>query len=59
MKKLEFGLLILCVLVGSYFGSIFGIAIAFAVYMVITGVIEETSKQRRENNDKKGGKVNA
>ena len=41
MKKIELGLFALCVLVGSYFGSVFGIAVAICAFMTIDGLIEE------------------
>jgi uncharacterized membrane protein len=60
MKKFEFGLLTLCVLVGGYFGSVMGIAIAMAVYMVVSGLFEELRKnQVRKANEEKEVKQNA
>lgn len=48
MKKIELGLFALCVLVGSYFGSMFGIAIAICAFMTIDGLIEEFIKKPRK-----------
>jgi hypothetical protein len=48
MKKIELGLFALCVLVGSYFGSMFGIAIAVCAFMTIDGLIEEFIKKPRK-----------
>lgn len=48
MKKIELGLFALCVLVGSYFGSIFGIAVAICAFMTIDGLIEEIIKNPRK-----------
>ena len=47
MKKNEFGLLALCVLIGSKIGSIYGTAIAICGYMAITGVIEELTQYKK------------
>lgn len=44
MKKFEFGLFALCALVGGYFGSLFGIAIAVCVFMTVDGLLEEIRK---------------
>lgn len=60
MKKFSFGLLGLCVLIGSYFGSTFGIAIAFCAFMVIEGAFEEFRKgQIRKANEEKEVRQNA
>ena len=60
MKKFEFGLLTLCVLVGGYFGSVMGIAIAMAAYMVVSGLFEELRKNRtQKENGKKEVEQNA
>ena len=58
MKKFEFGLFALCVLVGNYFGSLFGIAVAICVFMTVDGLIEEIIKQNHLKNksEKKEGK---
>ena len=47
MKKFEFGLFALCALVGSYFGSLFGIAVAICVFMTVDGLIEELVKNSK------------
>ena len=60
MKKFSFGLLGLCVLVGSHFGSVYGIAIAFCAFMVVDGLFEELRKgQARKANEEKEVKQNA
>ena len=46
MKKFEFGLFALCVLVGGQMGSMFGIAVAICVFMTISGAFEEISKRK-------------
>ena len=51
MKKFSFGLLGLCVLVGSYFGSVMGIAIAICAFMVIDGLFEEVTKRKNSEKD--------
>ena len=58
MKKFEFGLFALCALVGSYFGSMFGIAIAICAFMTVDGLIEEIIKHPRGKREieKKEGK---
>ena len=48
MKKLEFGLFALCVLIGGQIGSMFGIAIAICAFMTIDGLIEEFIKKPRK-----------
>lgn len=57
MKKFEFGLFAMCVLVGSYFGSLFGIAVAVCAFMTVDGLVEEVVKNSKNRNklDKKGG----
>lgn len=47
MKKFEFGLFALCVLIGGYLGSMFGIAIAICAFMTIDGLVEELLKQSK------------
>jgi len=60
MKKFSFGLLGLCVLVGSHFGSMMGIAIAICAFMAIDGLFEEFRKnQTRKANEKEEVKQNA
>lgn len=44
MKRIEFGLFALCVLIGGYLGSMFGIALAVCAYMIVDGVIDEVRK---------------
>ncbi len=44
MKRIEFGLFALCVLIGGYLGSMFGIALAVCVYMIVDGGIDEVRK---------------
>lgn len=48
MKKFEFGLFALCVLVGSQVGSMFGIAVAVCVFMIADGLAEEFIKRPRK-----------
>lgn len=47
MKKFEFGLLAVAVLVGSKLGSIYGTAIAICGYMAVTGLIEELTQYKK------------
>lgn len=57
MKKFEFGLFALCALVGGYFGSLFGIAIAICAFMTVDGLIEEIKHPRGKREiEKKEGK---
>lgn len=51
MKKLEFGLFALFVLIGGQIGSMFGIAVAICAFMTLSGAIEEVSK-RKSKKDK-------
>jgi len=53
MKKFEFGLFALCVLIGAHFGSIWGIAVAICAFMTIEGLTEELIKKSKKNNDSK------
>lgn len=48
MKKFEFGLFALCVLIGGYVGSTFGVAIAICAFMTIDGLFEQLMKARTE-----------
>ena len=50
MKKFEFGLFALCALVGGYFGSLFGMAVAICAFMAVDGLIEEVVKNSRQKN---------
>ena len=50
MKKFEFGLFAMCVLVGGYVGSLFGIAIAICAFMTVDGLVEEIRKHPHERN---------
>lgn len=61
MKKFSFGLLALCVLIGGYFGSIFGVALAICVCLTLDGLIEELQKGKSLRNIelKKGEKKDA
>jgi hypothetical protein len=58
MKKFEFGLFALCVLIGGQIGSMFGIAVAICAFMTISGAVEEISKRKskKDKNDKEGAK---
>ena len=57
MKKFEFGLFALCALVGGYFGSMFGIAIAICAFITVDGLIEEIKHPRGKREiEKKEGK---
>lgn len=51
MRKFEFGLFALCVLIGGQLGSMFGIAVAICAFMTISGAVEEVSK-RKSKKDK-------
>lgn len=57
MKKFEFGLFALCVLVGSYFGSLFGMAIAICGFMAVDGLIEEFVNYSNQKNKKEKEEV--
>ena len=61
MKKFSFGILALCVLIGGYFGSIFGVAIAIGVCLTLDGLVEELQKNKSSKNIelKKGEKKDA
>ncbi len=60
MKKFEFGMFALCVLIGGYFGSVFGTAIAIAVCMTVSGIVEELRKDKSPKvNEKKEVKAHA
>jgi hypothetical protein len=48
MKKFEFGLFALCVLVGGYIGSLFGMAVAVCAFMTVDGLIDEFIKRNRQ-----------
>ena len=48
MKKFEFGMFALCVLIGSYFGSLFGIAVAVCAFMTVDGLVEEVVKNSKK-----------
>jgi len=50
MKKFEFGLFALCALMGGYFGSLFGVAIAICAFMAIDGLVEEFVGKSRSKN---------
>lgn len=58
MKKFEFGLFALCVLIGGQIGSMFGIAVAICAFMTISGAVEEFSKRKskKDKNDKEEAK---
>lgn len=49
MKKFEFGLFALAVLIGGNYGSMFGITIAICSYMVIAGFIEECGRFKKQS----------
>ena len=55
MRKFSFGLFGLLILLGNQLGSMFGIAIALCVWMIVDGLIEEGQK-RLKNKPKKEGK---
>lgn len=61
MKKFEFGLFALCVLVGGYIGSLFGIAIAVCAFMTVDGLVDELVKYNRQKHkdEKKEEAINA
>ena len=50
MKKFEFGLFAMCVLVGSYYGSLFGVAVAVCAFMAVDGLVEEIVKNSKAKN---------
>lgn len=47
MKKFEFGLFALCVLIGGQLGSMFGIAVAICAFMTLDGIVEEVLKRNK------------
>ena len=55
MKKFSFGLFGLAVLLGNQLGSMFGVAIALCVWMILDGLMEEI-QTRIKNKTKKEGK---
>ena len=55
MKKFSFGLFGLVVLLGNQLGSMFGVAIALCVWMIVDGLMEEV-QTRIKNKTKKEGK---
>lgn len=59
MKKFEIGVFALCALVGGYFGSLFGIAIAICAFMAVSGLIEEFVSYSHQKKDKKEEVSNA
>ena len=57
MKNIKVGLFGLCALIGGYYGSMFGIALAICAFMTLDGLVEEFMKQsRHKNKDEKEGK---
>lgn len=57
MRKLSFGLFGLSVLLGQQLGSIFGMAVAICIFMIVDGGIEEAQRrQARKNKEKKEDK---
>lgn len=57
MRKFSFGLFGLLILLGNQLGSMFGIAIAICVFMIIDGLIEEIQKRPRKTINKKKEEV--
>lgn len=58
MSKVSFGLFGLFILLGNQFGSIFGIALAICVFMIIDGAMGEFKRRETYKNmmKKKEGK---
>ena len=50
---IKYGLLVLLIQVGNKLGSDFGMGVAFCVFMIIEGLIEEFKKKPRKNITKK------
>lgn len=50
MKKFELGLFTLCILLGAAIGEAFGVAVAIAAYMMISGLVEQFTQYRKQNN---------
>lgn len=46
MKKFSFGIMALAVLIGGYFGSIFGVAIAIGICLTLDGLVEELQRNK-------------
>jgi hypothetical protein len=46
MRKFSFGAFGLFILLGNQLGSMFGIAIAICVWMILDGLIEEFQKRK-------------
>lgn len=59
MKKFELGMFALCALVGGYFGSLFGTAIAICLFMTVSGLFEEIIKNRQKMRLRREEKLNA
>lgn len=47
MNRMAFGMFGLCMLVGNYFGSNLGTAVAVCVFMVASGAIDEMKRRRQ------------
>lgn len=50
MKKFELGLFTLCILLGAAIGEAFGVAVAIAAHMMISGLVEQFTQYRKQNN---------
>ena len=48
MNKLSFGLFGLLVLLGNQLGSMFGMAVAICIFMIVDGLLEELRKRPRK-----------
>lgn len=53
MKRFELGLFTLCILLGAAIGEAFGVAVAIAAYMMISGLVEQFTQYRKQNNKKR------
>ena len=53
MRKFTIGLFGLAILLGNQLGSMFGIAVAICIFMMLDGILEEISLRSRTNKPKK------
>lgn len=53
MRKFSFGLFGLLVLLGGQLGSMFGMAVAICIFMILDGLIEEIQKRQKAIKKKK------
>lgn len=53
MRKFTIGLFGLAILLGNQLGSMFGIAVAICIFMMLDGILEEISLRSKTNKPKK------